>query len=180
MREGILLDLHGTLLDSNRAWIEAFKEIKPENAAYYEKQIWQKKSRHDLAIHAGVPFETLLEHYKKALKPREDVLKLVKNLSTEYPLALLSNSSRQRVVDDLRHLPNLGLVKIFTGEDGKKPNIEYCERVLGILGWDRALLIGNDPEEDMISSSRITCILIPYAERVTFFSENLTSYRSQK
>ena len=44
---------------------------------------------------------------------------------------------------------------------GKKPDSKYLKRILDEMKWDKALLIGNDMEEDMIEIDDIITLMVP-------------------
>ncbi len=159
-----MLDLHGTLLDSNTAWLEALREIDPNNIDYYEAGIWGKMSRRDMAKHANVSYECLKSKYRSKLKPRSGVLDFVKVLSANYPLIIVSNAKRKDILDDMGYLSQLQVERIYSKEDGNKPEMRYLERILVEMCWDSAYLIGNDFIEDFTYSKRVMSIIIPYCQ----------------
>lgn len=158
---GLLVDLHGTLLESNLAWARALESIDPKKSGFYREQIQFKRSRHELAQIAGVSFDSLLNVYRKYLLPRDPIVALFRTLSCEYPSVLVSNCQRDRVLADLHYLPTLSFKKIYTIEEGKKPERIYLQRILDDQGWDKAFLLGNDLIEDYSENENVTSIICP-------------------
>ncbi|MBU2616025.1 MAG: hypothetical protein KKC19_02885 [Nanoarchaeota archaeon] len=158
---GLMVDLHGTLLESNQAWAKALESIDPDRSEFYRQQIQLKRSRHELAEIAGVSFDDLQSAYRRFLFPRDEVIGIIRSLSDIYPMVLVTNAERNRVLDDLEHLQNLPFLRVYTREDGKKPNPIYLQRILDEQGWGEAFLIGNDLTEDYSENKKITSIIIP-------------------
>lgn len=158
---GIMLDFHGTLVNSNQAWLEAFSILDPPRREYYREKIWKKESRHLLAQTARLSFTEVYDLYATLLQPRLEIVDLVKKLGESYPLIIVSNSERERLLQDLQKIPPLPIQRIYSKENGRKPNLDYLESILHEMSWERAFLIGNDPEEDLVQSRCITSIIIP-------------------
>lgn len=165
MQTGLMCDLHGTLLNSNEAWLEALASFDPAQRDFYAEQIMQKRSRRELAAIAGVSFEDLSEQYHALVSVRLPVLNIVKKLCDSYSLIIVSNAPRPRVERDLLKLGSLPIARVFTQEDGRKPERDYLERILGEMNWNNAYLIGNDPEEDICDSPRIFSVIFPNKPR---------------
>lgn len=169
MVNGLMVDLHGTLLRSNEAWIDALSEFDPSRREFYTNQVNSKRSRHELAAIAGTDFETVDNCYYEKLRPREDILELVKLLNSKYPSVLVSNAQEYRVLRDLKRLPDLSFLRIFTAKNGSKLNKDYLETILTEMNWDKAFLIGNDLEEDFVESPLIIPLLVPDKRKCYYF-----------
>jgi FMN phosphatase YigB (HAD superfamily) len=169
MKIGALVDLHGTLLQSNLAWIEAFSRLDPNKREFYTEQIMLKRSRHELADLIGISFKKVENLYHQNLIPRFEVVEMVITLSKHYPLVLVSNGPEYRVMRDLKRVPHLKFDKIYTASDGLKSDIKYLERILDEQGWSKGLLVGNDLEEDFLESERIIPVLVPDKPRWRYF-----------
>lgn len=156
-----MFDLHGTLLNSNKAWEDALIEFDPEKKDFYHQAIMDKKNRKELAQIAGVSFETLSERYYSLVKIREEVFSIALELNKNHPCIIVSNAPKFRVERDIKKLRELNLLRVYSGEDGKKPEKDYLERILKEMNWEQAYLIGNDIQEDLSLSNRITSIIFP-------------------
>lgn len=158
---GLMVDLHGTLLDSNYAWSKAFQKFDPKRMDYYSHALCNKVSRKELANIAGVPFEQIKAEYRKNLRPREEILAIVNILKKSFELVIVTNSKRNDALLDLEYLPNLNYKAIFTKEDGCKPDMEYLNSIIEQLNWEFAYLIGNDICEDCVDMKNVCSILVP-------------------
>jgi hypothetical protein len=161
MSAGVMLDVHGTLLNANTAWVAALSEVDPARAAYFSNAVRGGRSRYELADELGVQFEQLLRRYRALLTPRRDVLALALSLTAAYPSVIVSNAPRSRLLPDLEVVSELRVCRVYSIEDGTKPQSEYLERILQHQRWRRAILIGNDPVEDRSAHPRVRSVIIP-------------------
>jgi PAS domain-containing protein len=156
--KGLLVDVHGTLLLSNRAWARAFGRYDPDRFGMYCEEISKKRDRRELAAIAKVPYERIVDAYREELTPRQDVIRMIER--SGLPRVIVSNARRERLLLDLELL-DFACDRIYTKEDGRKPDTNYLERILRDQRWDCAYLIGNDPIEDYSMHPRIQSIIIP-------------------
>lgn len=162
MKIGILFDVHGTLLDSNKAWISSFSKYGDKPSEYYSDKIWGKYSRKQLAKEIGVSFDIIKAEYRKNLLPRNEIVNMLIELSKSYEVAILSNARKEDVNEDLKKIEKIPKMRIFSREDGKKPDSKYVEHVLEKLEWEKAYMIGNDPDEDVFNTEKVTSLIVPY------------------
>lgn len=161
MKMGLMVDLHDTLLESSIAWIKSFYVLIPGEIENCVNDLSKGISRRTVAKTFGVSYDIVLDEYRKHLKPREEVYTLIQILSNEFPLVIVSNSSRDRIEKDIALLPSLNIERVYSKENGKKPDRMYLESILENMSWDSAILIGNNLVEDRSTSERITSIIFP-------------------
>lgn len=162
MKKLILADFHGTIVDANLAWYKAYCCLCPEKSDIIWQKIKAKEHRQEIANYIGVDYTRVIELYRNFLTVRQDIIKLIKGLNL--PVIIISNSSRDRLMLDIEKTQNqhdLEFEKIYSGLDGKKPDVEYIERIILENGYESAYMIGNDINEDFIKSPIVTNILVP-------------------
>jgi hypothetical protein len=76
-------------------------------------------------------------------------------------MVLVSNSSRKKIMKDLELLPMLSFERIYSSENGTKPNISYLDDILKDQHWESSYLIGNDFIEDYSKHPLVQSIILP-------------------
>lgn len=159
---GFAFDLHGTLVQSNEAWITAFLLEIGENSVRddIQKMVYQKTSRRDISVRYGIDFEKVQKRYYDIVEPDYNMCNLVNILSNNYPTFLISSAPMERVERDLRtaSLDAVFLKKFYSGTFCKQ-NREDWENLLVEFGLDLLFYIGNDYEEDIINYDKVCTLL---------------------
>lgn len=166
MKGGLMIDLHGTLLYSNLAWALAYESFDKTRGNFYREEIDKKRSRYELAEIVKVPYSEIITKYRSFLRPRIEVIDFTNRLN--FPKLIVSNSDKEKVIKDLAYVPNLNFQRIYTIEDGTKPEFEYLEKILTDQNWDFAYLIGNDFKEDYSKHPKVMSIIIPQPKLVDY------------
>ena len=113
--------------------------------------------------------EEIKNQYTYFLEVRYEIVNLVKLLSNNMGIIIVSNSSRERLLRDVDFVKsnlNLNILEILSKENGNKSDPDYINRVLDKYNYKSAYLIGNDIREDFNSSHRITNIFAPYKNTI--------------
>ena len=173
MKIEIISDLHGTLVNSNQAWIRAFDKVNPGYLEHYTQQIFHKRNRKDLASELNFDFEEIEAIYHSFVTPREDVIYAVNLLASNKPIIIVSNAPYNRVTRDLQVLAHkIDIAEIFTSDT--IPNLKTVSGLHKILDTRNVLsgyYVGNDIEEDLIRSKRITPLLFPDKDKEYYIGE---------
>lgn len=161
MRFGVMFDVHGTLIHTSEAWIQAFT-FYCKDEKFCREWLENKGSRKALAKKIGIPFESVHNLYREKISANDRIVSLFEIYRQTHEVIIVSNAKKEDVVADCDavHIPLDG-VKIFSSEMGKKPDSKYLKRILDEMKWDKALLIGNDMEEDMIEIDDIITLMVP-------------------
>jgi HAD superfamily hydrolase (TIGR01549 family) len=162
LKKLILVDFHGTIVDANAAWYKAYCHLCPEKSEIIWQKIKAKEHRQEIADFLGVDYNQVIALYRDFLTVREDIIKLIKGLNL--PIIIISNSSKERLmldIDQVKNQHNLVFEKVYSGSDGKKPDIKYVENIIRENGYETAYMIGNDLNEDFIKSPIISNVLVP-------------------
>lgn len=166
---GVLCDFHGTLVDANKAWIKAFETYGIPDMNQVITDVYHKVNRKIICHRYGIDYEEIKNQYTYFLEVRYEIVNLVKLLSNNAGIIIVSNSSRERLLRDVDFVkPNLDLniLEILSKENGNKSDPDYINRVLDKYNYKSAYLIGNDIREDFNSSHRITNIFVPYKNTI--------------
>lgn len=162
MKKLILADFHGTIVDANAAWYKAYCHLCPKKSEIIWQKIKAKEHRQGIADFLGVDYNQVVALYRDFLTVREDIIKLIEGLNL--PIIIISNSSKERLmldIDRVKNQHNLVFEKVYSGSDGKKPDIKYVENIIRENGYETAYMIGNDINEDFIKSPIISNVLVP-------------------
>lgn len=159
---GFAFDLHGTLVLSNDAWIDAFvtetglKSLRDE----IRDMVYRKQSRLKIAEKYGVCYEKVLERYHSLIKPDIKMCILARELANHYPLFLISSANKEKVERDIR---NISMNNVFTSVYYKEIFCKSCkddwQNLIADNHLDLLFYIGNDFEEDVVLSDSI-CVLL--------------------
>ncbi|MCL4362102.1 hypothetical protein M1585_01315, partial [Candidatus Parvarchaeota archaeon] len=75
----VAVDLHGTLINSNDAFIKAFLKInKNLDRISLEKRIYLKESRQNIAKELGINYSRVISEYSKQTRINQKMVKLIK------------------------------------------------------------------------------------------------------
>lgn len=159
---GFAFDLHGTLVLSNEAWLEAYVSGAGEGISReeIEERIYRKTSRKQIAEKCGVPYEDILERYHRLVQPDEEMCRLARELSAHYPVFLVSSANPEKVARDLG---KIAMDDVFTAvyHQGNfcKEDRQCWEKLTADHHLDLLFYIGNDFEEDVSLSDKV-CVLL--------------------
>lgn len=156
----ISYDLHNTLIKSNKAWLKAFKSLSKEHYSNI-KQEYSFMSRKAICKKYDINFEQLEYEYRKYIKLNKRVCKLYYKYLHKFPTLIISNAPASRVYRDIQKC-NLkyDCVKIYTKEDGEKPDSEYINKILLQNKIEFAIMIGDNKNEDVFDLNNVKTILI--------------------
>ncbi|MBR3511205.1 MAG: hypothetical protein IKN73_04045 [Alphaproteobacteria bacterium] len=166
---GVLCDFHGTLVDANHAWIKAFETYDIPDINQVITDVYHKVNRKIICNKYGINYEEIKNKYIYFLEVRYEIVNLVKLLSGNTGIIIVSNSSRERLLRDIDFVkPNLDLniLEILSKENGNKNDPDYINQVLDRYNYRSAYLVGNDIREDFNPSLRITNIFVPYKNTI--------------
>lgn len=159
---GFAFDLHGTLVLSNDAWIDAFvTEIGQESIRNkITDMVYRKHSRSIIAERFGVRYEKVIERYHSLIKPDIKMCMLARELANHYPVFLISSANKEKVEKDIC---TISMNNVFASVYHKEIFCKSCKDDWQSLITDNHLdllfYIGNDIEEDVVLSDHI-CVLI--------------------
>lgn len=155
-------DLHNTLLLSNDAWINAFIKLNPTiNKDGLSKEIYNKKSRKELAKLYKINYNDLLNVYHNSCTINKELVLFIKSLQeNNFLILLISSSNKEKVNNDLKNISEYILFdEIYTKENFEKSNPSDWDNLLKKYKADFMIYIGNDYDEDIINNSKVISIL---------------------
>ena len=155
-------DLHNTLLLSNDAWISAFLKINPAiDKDNLSKEIYNKKSRKELASLYGINYDNLLKMYHSLCSINKKLILFIKSLQEkDFKIVLISSSNEEKVNNDLKNISKYILFDdIYTKENFQKNNEKDWDKLLEKYQADFIVYIGNDYDEDIINNDKVISIL---------------------
>ena len=155
-------DLHNTLLLSNDAWINAFLKFEPSiDKDSLTKDIYNKKSRKELANLYRIDYEELLSEYHNLCSINKKLVLFIKQLQEKkFKVLLISSSNKEKVNTDLKKISKYIIFdEIYTKENFKKNNAKNWDELLKKYKADFLVYIGNDYDEDIINNNKVISIL---------------------
>ncbi|KGE16524.1 HAD family hydrolase [Paenibacillus wynnii] len=160
---GYAFDLHDTLVFSSAAWDKAFtKSVSEENKKSLSLLLKNKVSRKQIAKLFQLDFVEIEESYREGLTINPKVFNLILQLkAVYYPVLLISNAKLHRVNADLDRLNLVELFdKVYTFEDGKKPDYSYINNIITEQQLDLLIMVGNNEQEDVFHHPKVLNLLI--------------------
>lgn len=162
----ISYDLHNTIIKSDRAWLKAFKKICKENYSAI-KQEYKFMSRKSICKKYNINFEQLENEYRQHIKLSRRVCKVYYEYMYKFQTLIISNAPASRVFKDVE---KCGLehshVKIYTKEDGEKPDGEYIKKILSQNKIDFMIMIGDNRNEDIFNLRNVKTILVTETKNI--------------
>ena len=127
MIEAVIFDLDGVLVDSERLWDQARRELVEEQRGRWlpgsteamqgmSPKEWSEYLQQTLGVELQTPLiitsvlEKLQEHYRRSLPMQPGAVKAVERIASRWPLALASSSNRI-VIDTVLNLS--GIAQLF-------------------------------------------------------------------
>ena len=165
----LLTDFHGTIVDSNSAWIKAYLNLGVKNIEDITTQVYQKQSREKLALYYNIDYSLLLDEYRKNLHVRPDVISLIHAIHGNDNIIILSNSSKEKLYKDIEQVQaehDLKFSFVYSKEDGNKNDALFIDELCSKHNITKAYMLGNDIREDLVINDNITNIFIPYKQSI--------------
>lgn len=167
----LLADFHGTIVDSNAAWIKAYLDLGATDTEYVTRHVFQKEKRSVIAEKFGIDYEKLKLKYRENLHIRHEVVNIIKSLPGSQNIIIISNSSKAKLLKDMKKVKNehmLNIIDVYSKEDGNKQDIKFVKKILNKYNIDRIYMIGNDIREDFSQCEEITNIIVPYKKTILY------------
>jgi len=172
----ILFDLHDTLIQSREAWLRAFKYLRPNEYGRIRKMYDKPINRKKICEIYSIDYTALKKEYQNYLREYKCTIFVLKRLSNLYKIIILSNASKNRIIEDLSRFELSNYIfKIYSKEDGMKPNENYIQKIIAENHISRAIMIGNNYNEDVLNLNNIDNIII-----TNVFDRILLWHRVQK
>lgn len=167
MIDTILFDLDGTLIDSNQLIIDSFKAVfdkqypnlkvsEAEYVSFIGPTLWESFGKYEKD---PVKVDALVQLYKVhnknnhdgAIKPFPHAVDLLRTLKQRgYKVGVASSKMHEVVNQGLRISGLIDFVDVVVGMDDvtlHKPNPESLFKALELLGGNKAIYIGDHPND---------------------------------
>lgn len=148
MRILICFDLHDTLVNSTRAWLKAYKIIRPNDYKSIKKDYKKGMRRKEICKKYNIEYEQLKIIYRKKLSKNKLVMKFYNIIRKKYSTCIITNASLERATNDLNYC-NIKYDKLYTSLDGLKPDSKYILKIMKENKSDYLILIGNQKEDKL-------------------------------
>lgn len=155
-------DLHNTIVRSNVAWVQSLllHSKKDVDKSYIESLVYKKVSRKKIAADIGADYDEVLNDYYMFIKPDNKIVTFIQELYNDFPLYLISSSSKEKVMRDLKTWEGEQYFSgVYTKETFCKGRKEDWERFLDSSNIDLMIYLGNDAEEDVIDCKRVLSLI---------------------
>jgi len=166
---GTLCDFHGTIVDANTAWINAFCYFVPNYEDTITDLVYKKTDRKKMANMFNLDYADIVIKYREKLTVRRPVMEIIKKISTNNEIIIISNASKERIwldIDKVQTQLDIKILHVYSKEDGNKNDPKFIEYILDKHGFGTAYMIGNDIRQDFNPSKRIMNIFVPYKETI--------------
>jgi HAD superfamily hydrolase (TIGR01549 family) len=163
MKLGIFCDCHNTLMNSNKAWIEAYVEfLGHEYLDEIKICLYGKIKRRELAARYNLDFNLIEKAAEKYLLENKKLIEILNYLRSKgVPLFVVSNAPKRRVIGDLECVGFKELfTEIYTGDEGGKKNNKIFDHILEKYGLDFGIFIGNEEFDDHIDHPKIISVVL--------------------
>lgn len=171
MYKYLLSDFHGTIVDSNAAWITAYKNLGAENIEDVTQRVFKKENRKLIAQDYSLDYDTVVVEYRKNLHIRMEVVDLMRSLPGFDNIIIVSNARKDKLLKDIKQVEselNLNICAVYGKEDGSKNDQSIFENILKKHNIEAAYMIGNDIREDFCKLDNIINIFMPYKNTLIF------------
>lgn len=192
--EIILFDMDGTLVDTEKAASkivhEVFRDwnlqVQPEDAQYVTGRRWDVvfdylSARYPVPMVGDALHEHVLSRYREALKASlpqvPGAVQAVKNLSEEYPLALVSGSNRSEIFWILEQLGIRDRFKTILGAEDylrSKPAPDGYLKAMQILGKQGKPGLVFEDSEAGITSAKLADLVVAAVTCCNHFNQDLS------
>ncbi len=183
MIDTILFDLDGTLIDSNQLIIDSFKEVfekqypnlevsETEYVSFIGPTLWESFGKYEKD---PVKIDALVALYKRynknkhddAIKPFPHAIDLLRTLKQRgYKVGVASSKMHEVVNQGLSISGLIDFVDVVVGMDdvtAHKPNPEALLKALELLGGNKAIYIGDHPNDIIAGkNANMTTIGVSY------------------
>ena len=129
---GVLVDFHGTIVDSNQAWVDAFFYLSNCDHEVVIQKVYRKTDRRLMCQELGIDFADVVNKYRDFLKVRQEALDVIRLLSGDGKIIIVSHSSRKRLLADIDKVSSFlefDIVDLFSKEDGRKGDETISEKI---------------------------------------------------
>lgn len=155
-------DLHDTIVNASKAWIAGYQEEMPDENGVKDKKdcisvlLREKVSRSLISRAFNLDHTAVELAYRRNLNTNINVISLVQALkSAGFKIILISNARRKRAMDDIKFLELEKLFfRIYTQENGLKPDFDYVDSIIRENELDLLIMIGNS-QEDIFHHPRV-------------------------
>lgn len=154
----VCFDLHDTLVSSTKAWLDAYKQTNPNEYKLIKKDYKSGMSRKKICKKYDINYEYLEEIYRKKLHRKKLVMRYYNLIRNKYNTCIITNASSMRARKDLEHC-NIKYNKLYTSDDGLKPNSKYISRIMKENESDFLILIGNQDEDILLLPKTISYLI---------------------
>lgn len=162
----ICYDLHNTIIKSDSAWLKAFKKICKENYPII-KQEYKFMSRRSICKKYDMNFEQLENEYRRHIILSRKVCKVYYKYMRKFQTLIISNAPASRVYKDIEKCRlEHSFVKIYTKEDGEKPDDKYIKEILLENNIDFMIMIGDSRNEDIFNLRNVKTILVTETKNI--------------
>ena len=171
MYKYLLSDFHGTIVDSNTAWITAYKNLGAENIKDITQRVFKKEHRKLIAQDYLLDYDAVVTEYRKNLHIRKEVVALIQTLPGFDNIIIVSNAGKDKLLKDIEQVKpelNLNICAVYGKEDGRKNDQSIFENILKKHDIEAAYMIGNDIREDFCKLDNIINIFVPYKNTLIF------------
>ncbi len=158
----VVVDMHGTLINSNFAFLEAFAKLNPRaNRKQLEKRIYLKESRHKIASEYGLNYQNVISEYSKCNRINRKLVVLLRSMiDYNIPVVVITSATGKRCAIDKRYILNyIKPAKFIQNVKKSKMTKSFWSRLKKMFGTNLVLYIGNDPEEDAIHFTGVISLL---------------------
>ena len=142
----VCFDLHDTLVYSTRAWKKAFKIVCKNDKGVAKKIIeeynaggWKRK----ICESYGYDYDEVKKIYFPFLKPIKSTKKFCLKMKEYHKVFIITNAKKTRAIEDSKIL-GINFDKIYSRDDGVKPDKEYIERILTENNIKYMIMVGNE------------------------------------
>ena len=157
---GLLFDLHDTLVNSREAWLLGLIQLQPFRDKAELEMLYDTIKRKELCKLLDINYEEWLKHYQDNVTVKPIMIKLLDIVSTQFKCFIVSNASFSRVHYDCRLVGEHYFKKIYSKENGIKPDAKYLKSILTENQLDYGILIGDNYQEDYIDLPTLQSTII--------------------
>lgn len=154
----VCFDLHDTLVNSTKAWLKAYKKMSPNKYKEIKKDYKKGMFRKEICKKYDIEYNRVKAIYREHLHEKKFVIKYYNFIRNNYDTCIITNASSMRAKEDLEHC-NIKYDKLYTSDDGLKPDSKYISKIMKENESDFLILIGNQ-DEDILTLPNTTSYLI--------------------
>lgn len=172
---GLLFDLHDTLVNSREAWLSGLIQLQPFRDKAELEMLYDTLKRKEICKLLNINYEEWLKLYQDNISVKPIMVELLNIVSKKFKCYIVSNASFERVHYDCRLVGEHYFQKIYSKEDGKKPNAEYIKSILFDNKLDYGILIGDNYQEDYTLLPTVQSVIINQSDDTVTILEKILS-----